>query len=446
MPVVVVVGAQWGDEGKGKIVDLFTESAHAVVRWAGGANAGHTLVVDGKKYVTHLIPSGVLRKRVTCVLGEGMVIDPGTLLDELAAFRQHGFLERDEDLLIAARAHLTMPYHRELDRLREEGPGKIGTTRRGIGPTYESKVARCGIRVGDMFRPARLAQVVERSVSQVGPELEALGGRAPSVAEVVDTVLGYADRFRPFVGDASRFVSDEIRRGRNVMLEGGQGVLLDIDHGTYPYVTSSSTTAAGACAALGLAPRAVSAVVGLVKAYVTRVGLGPFPTELSDETGEQLRQHGAEFGATTGRPRRCGWLDIPALRLAVRISGIEGLAITKLDVLAGLDTVRICTGYELGGRRLDELPLDLDDLAAAQPIYEDHPGWPEVSGHRSATGQVVPASLSKHAQAFVDRVSALVGVPVWVSSVGPGRTETLVHHNPFLDPLKAGRAGQASPR
>ncbi|MEP6655400.1 MAG: adenylosuccinate synthase [Myxococcales bacterium] len=430
MSVVVVVGAQWGDEGKGKIVDLFTESAQTVVRWAGGANAGHTLVVDGKKYVTHLIPSGVLRKNVTCVLGEGMVIDPAILLDEIRTFRQHGFLERDDNLLVAQRAHLTMPYHRELDRLREESPNKIGTTKRGIGPTYESKAARAGIRVGDLLRPARFRQLVERSLAHIGPEIEALGGQRPTAADIIDAILPLAERIRPFAGDASRFVSRQIAQGRNVMFEGGQGVLLDIDHGTYPYVTSSSTTAGGACAALGIAPRSVNAVVGLVKAYVTRVGLGPFPTELDDATGERLRQRGAEFGATTGRPRRCGWLDVPALRLAIRISGIDGLALTKLDVLTGLETVKICTGYELNGEMLDEMPLDLDDLAQARPIYEDHPGWPEVATAGSG-GHFSESSLPANARAFMDRVSRLVGIPIWVASVGPGRTETIVRHNPF---------------
>lgn len=434
MSVVVVVGAQWGDEGKGKIVDLFTESAQAVVRWAGGANAGHTLVVGGKKYVTHLIPSGVLRPGVCCVLGEGMVIDPAVLLDEIKLFRDAGFLKRDEDLLVAARAHLTLPYHRELDRLREESPGKLGTTRRGIGPTYESKSARVGLRVGDLLRPERLLELVERSIAHVKPQIEALGGKAPSARDVAEQTLALAERIRPFIGDASAFVHDQIKRGHNVMLEGGQGVLLDIDHGTYPYVTSSSTTAGGACAALGIGPRSVTAVVGLCKAYVTRVGLGPFPTELEDATGERLRARGAEFGATTGRPRRCGWLDIPALRLAVRISGIEGLALTKLDVLAGLDTVKICVGYELGGRRLDEMPLDLEDLGQVRPIYEEHPGWAEVSAGALAdngTGTVEPSALPANARAFIERVSALIGIPVWVASVGPGRTETIVFHDPF---------------
>ena len=430
MPVVIVVGAQWGDEGKGKIVDLFTESAHAVVRWAGGANAGHTLVVGGKKYVTHLIPSGVLRKGVTCVLGEGMVIDPTVLLDEIQMFRQHGFLENDKDLIIAERAHLTMPYHRELDRLREEGPSKIGTTKRGIGPTYESKVARRGLRVGSLRRPERFRREVEQSIEQIAPEIESLGGKRPVVAEIVESMRVLAERLAPFMGDASRFVHDQIVAGRRVMFEGGQGVLLDIDHGTYPFVTSSSTTAGGACAALGIGPRLVDAVVGLTKAYVTRVGLGPFPTELDNEVGERLRARGAEFGATTGRPRRCGWLDIPALRLAIRLSGIGGLALTKLDVLAGLDKVKICVAYELGGRLLDEMPLDLDDLAAVRPVFEELPGWSDTG---SATGEttLTEAALPPNARAFLDRVSALVKTPVWVASVGPGRLETIIRHDPW---------------
>lgn len=431
MSVVIVVGAQWGDEGKGKIVDLFTQSARAVVRWAGGANAGHTLVVGDKKYVTHLIPSGVLHKGVACVLGEGMVIDPIVLLHEIDTFRQHGFLERDQDLIVAARAHLTLPFHRELDRLREEGPTKIGTTRRGIGPTYESKVARRGLRVGDLLHPARFRQRVEESITAVAPEIEMLGGQRPVAAEVSDAMLALADRIAPFIGDASRFVHDAIRAGDNVMFEGGQGVLLDVDHGTYPYVTSSSTTAGGACAALGIGPRAVDAVVGLTKAYVTRVGLGPFPTELDNAVGERLRKRGAEFGATTGRPRRCGWLDIPALRLAVRLSGIEGLALTKLDVLAGLDVVKVCVAYELGGVRLEEMPLDLDDLAGVRPIYEDLPGWTEVE-RASAAPTLPEAALPANAHAFIDRVAELVQTPVWVASVGPGRSETIVRHDPFV--------------
>ena len=422
MAVVVVVGAQWGDEGKGKIVDLLTEKAQVVVRWAGGANAGHTLVVDGKKYVTHLIPSGILRPGLTCVLGEGMVVDPGVLLEEIRTFRGHGFLAADADLVVAERAHLTMPYHKEIDRLREEGPGKhkIGTTKRGIGPTYESKSARLGIRVGDLLRPKRFRELLERTCAEAAPVLERLGGAAPNVEQIADSYLAFGAELSPFIRDASRFVYDAIRAKKNVMFEGAQGILLDVDHGTYPFVTSSSTTAGGACAACGIGPTSIDAVMGIAKAYATRVGAGPFPTELHDATGETLRKRGNEFGSTTGRPRRCGWLDVPALRLAIRLSGIGGLGLTKLDVLAGLPSVKLCTGYRLNGRVVDEMPLDADDLAGAEPIYEEMPGWPE--------GEDVPPAAAR----FVERISALAGIPIWVTSVGPGRAQTLVARNPFV--------------
>jgi adenylosuccinate synthase len=422
MAVVVVVGAQWGDEGKGKIVDLLTEKTQVVVRWAGGANAGHTLVVDGQKYVTHLIPSGILRKGTTCVLGEGMVVDPAVLLDEIKTFRGHGFLGADQDLVIAERAHVTMPYHKEIDRLREEGPGKvkIGTTQRGIGPTYESKAARMGIRVGDLVRPQRFRELLDRYVADAGSTLELLGGRRPQVSEIADAYLAYGAELRPFIRDASRFVNDAIRAGQNLMFEGAQGVLLDLDHGTYPFVTSSSTTAGGACAALGVGPTSIDAVMGIAKAYATRVGGGPFPTELHDATGELLRKRGNEFGSTTGRPRRCGWLDIPALRLAIRLSGIQGLGLTKLDVLASVGPVKLCVAYRLEGRLLDEMPLDADDLQAAEPIYEELPGWAE--------GEDIPPAAAR----FVERISTLAGIPIWVTSVGPARGQTIVARNPFM--------------
>jgi adenylosuccinate synthase len=427
MAVVVVVGAQWGDEGKGKIVDLLTEKAQVVVRWAGGANAGHTLVVDGKKYVTHLIPSGVLRPGIANVLGEGMVVDPAMLLEEIRTFREHGLLASAGELIVAERAHLTMPYHKEIDRLREDGPTaasgkhKIGTTKRGIGPTYESKAARTGIRVGDLLRPKRFRELLERTIAEAAPALERLGGARPDEAEFAQAYLAHGEELRPFIRDASRFVSDAVRAKKNVMFEGAQGVLLDVDHGTYPFVTSSSTTAGGACAACGIGPTSIDSVMGIAKAYATRVGGGPFPTELHDATGDALRKRGNEFGSTTGRPRRCGWLDLPALRLAVRLSGIEGIGLTKLDVLAGLPTVKLCTGYRLGGRVLDEMPLDADDLEIAEPVYEELPGWPETPG------EDVPPAAAR----FVERISTLAGIPIWVTSVGPGRAQTVVAKNPF---------------
>jgi adenylosuccinate synthase len=423
MAVVIVVGAQWGDEGKGKIVDLLTERARLVVRWAGGANAGHTLVVDGKKYVTRLIPSGVLRAGVTCVLGEGMVVDPLVLCEEVRTFRGQGFLKREEDLVVAARAHLTLPHHREIDRLRDErpGPGNLGTTRKGIGPTYESKAARIGLRVGDLFSPDRFKALLARQLEALTPTLLALGGRAPDADEVAAHYLGLAEEIRPYVGDASRFVHDAIARADNVMFEGAQGTLLDVDHGTYPFVTSSSTTAGGACASLGIGPTTIDSVMGIAKGYATRVGAGPFRTELLDATGDLLRNRGNEFGSVTGRPRRCGWLDIPALRLAIRISGIGGLALTKLDVMAGLPEVKLCTGYRLGGRTLDEMPIDADDLAAAEPVYEALDGWPDAPSTNP------PAAAAR----FVARVAELVRIPIWATSWGPGRAQTILEHNPF---------------
>ena len=429
MPVAVVVGAQWGDEGKGKVVDLLTERAQVVARWGGGANAGHTIVVDGKKHVTHLMPSGVLRRGVTCVLGEGMVIDPRTLIDEIRDFRGQGLLASDGDLVIAARAHLTCPYHREIDRLREERPGAIGTTKRGIGPSYESKASRSGVRVEDLLRPDRFRRNLARNVQSLAPTLRELGALPPDVESIAAEYLAIGEEIRPFVRDASRFLHEQIRAGRNVLLEGAQGVLLDIDHGTYPFVSSSSTTAGGACAGLGIAPRDIGTVVGIVKAYATRVGLGPFPTELSDDIGARLRDVGAEFGATTGRPRRCGWLDIPALRLAARISGIDALALTKLDVLDGLDEVKLCIGYRLGSRTLDEMPLDVDDLAAATPIYETHPGWAvRPPGAAPFTSE---RQLPEAAQRYVARVTELLGLPLALISLGPARRETILKLDPF---------------
>ena len=421
MSVVIVVGAQWGDEGKGKIVDLLTEKARLVVRWAGGANAGHTLVVDGKKYVTRLIPSGVLRSGVTCVLGEAMVVDPTVLCEEIRTFRAQGFLRREEDLVVAARAHLTLPHHREIDRLRDERPGNLGTTRKGIGPTYESKAARIGLRVGDLYRPDRFRALLARQIEALGPTLLALGGTPPDAEEVARHYLGLADEIRPYVRDASRFVHEAITRGDNVLFEGAQGMLLDVDHGTYPYVTSSSTTAGGACASLGIGPTVIDSVLGIAKGYATRVGAGPFPTELNDATGDLLRNRGHEFGSVTGRPRRCGWLDIPALRLAVRISGISGLALTKLDVMAGLPRIKICTGYRFGGATLEEMPVDAEDLAASQPIYEELEGWPDAPS----------ANVPDAAARFVRRVSELVRIPIWATSWGPGRAQTILEHDPF---------------
>ncbi|HEY0192509.1 MAG TPA: adenylosuccinate synthase [Kofleriaceae bacterium] len=433
MSVVVVVGAQWGDEGKGKVVDLFTERAEIVVRYGGGANAGHTLVIEGKKLVTHLVPSGVCHPGKSCVLGDGMVIDPHTLLEELAECQARGLLMQHE-LLVGLGAHVILPYHKLLDGLREDRgatKGKaIGTTRRGIGPAYEAKAARKGVRVRDLMKPARLRELVHANLDEMVPLISHLGGTPPS-AEVVERwitdALAAGEQLRPHTGDASRHVARAINAGQHVLFEGAQGCLLDLDHGTYPYVTSSSTIAAGACQSAGLGPTAIDAVVGITKAYATRVGAGPFPTELHGEAGERLRQAGGEFGATTGRPRRCGWLDLPALRMGARLSGMTSLALTKLDVLAGLPEVSVCVAYKVDGKELDEPPIDPDDIARAEPVYANFPGWGTL-GSREVRGV---EDLPGTARAYVETIERMAGVPFCLISVGPDRMETIRLSDPF---------------
>jgi adenylosuccinate synthase len=427
MANVVIVGAQWGDEGKGKVVDLYTEFADVVVRFGGGANAGHTLVVDGQKLVTHLIPSGVLRGRgKRCVLGDGMVIDPKTLLEEIGELKAKGLLSDDKDLLVSRFAHVILPLHREIDGLREQGKSAIGTTKRGIGPAYEAKMGRRGVRMADLLEANRLRPLVEHNLDESGPWMKALGAKLPDVAAVVDEYLTYGERLRRYFGDASRLVYDEIKRGRHVLFEGAQGALLDVDHGTYPFVTSSSTIAGGACTSCGIGPTAITSVIGIAKAYSTRVGGGPFPTELTDELGAKLREAGAEFGATTGRPRRCGWLDVAGLRLAARWNGLGGIALTKLDVLRGMGKIKVCVGYTVDGEARDELPTDPGEIARAQPVYEELDGWDDDTRDVRDVD-----ALPKAAQKYVRRIEELVGVDVSLISVGPGRAETIMIKNPF---------------
>jgi adenylosuccinate synthase len=432
MSVVIVVGAQWGDEGKGKVVDLFTERADIVVRYGGGANAGHTLVIDGQKLVTHLVPSGVCHPGKSCVLGDGMVIDPHVLLEEIALCQGRGLLMRGE-LLVGLGAHVILPYHKLIDGLREDHGARtgkaIGTTRRGIGPAYEAKAARKGVRVRDLFKPARLRELVAANLDELMPLIAHLGGTPPSAAEVdrwIDDAAAAGRALATHTGDASRHVAHAIARGQHVLFEGAQGCLLDLDHGTYPYVTSSSTIAAGACQSAGIGPTAVRAVVGITKAYATRVGEGPFPTELHGDEGNRLRVAGGEFGATTGRPRRCGWLDVPALRMGARLSGMTSLALTKLDVLAGLPEVSVCVAYRLDGKELDEPPIDLDDIARAEPVYAKFPGWGPLP---SAPGGV--ADLPAPARAYVETIERMAGVSFCLVSVGPDRSETLRLRDPF---------------
>jgi adenylosuccinate synthase len=425
MANVVVVGAQWGDEGKGKVVDLLTEFADVVVRFGGGPNAGHTLIVDGHRVVLHLLPSGILRPHKRCILGEGMVVDPAELLDELRTLQERGLCGGETDLLVSERAHLILPHHKALDEARERGAEALGTTRRGIGPAYEDKYGRRGVRVGDLLRPERFRERARASQEEGNRRLVA-AGCATLPESVLEDYLRFGDLIARYVTDASRAVSDEISRGRSVLFEGAQGALLDVDHGTYPYVTSSSTIAGGACTGTGVGPTQIHAVVGVCKAYSTRVGGGPFPTELDAEAGAKLREAGAEFGATTGRPRRCGWLDGAALRMASRVNGMTGLAVTKLDVLGGAGKVKVCVGYRVDGKPRDEIPLDPDEIRRAEPVYEALDGWGEET-QRMRHLDELPAS----ARRYLRRMEALASVPLHIISLGPERGETIVLRNPF---------------
>jgi adenylosuccinate synthase len=431
---VIVVGTQWGDEGKGKIVDLLTEHAQVVVRFQGGNNAGHTLVVGGQKTVLHLIPSGVLHPGKTCVIGNGCVIDPTVLMKEIDGLRSRGFLQDSAQMMISEHAHVICPWHKHLDALREKsrGGGAIGTTGRGIGPAYEDKVARRGIRVRDLLDGDRLRRRIKERLPDALEEISRLARASKTDEPLLDAeaiaseLLVLGNRLKEFVGDASLFLSEHVRKGTRIMFEGAQGTLLDVDHGTYPYVTSSNTVAGNAAVGSGLGPTAIDKVMGITKAYTTRVGGGPFPTELTDATGERLRKIGDEFGATTGRPRRCGWLDTVVLRYATRVNGLWGLALTKMDVLSGLDTLKICTAYELDGQRLTEMPGDLEDLSRVTPVYEELPGWEQpLAGARTVDD--LPAA----AQRYVRRIEEIVGIPVVCISVGAERGETIVLQNPF---------------
>jgi adenylosuccinate synthase len=429
MPNVVVVGAQWGDEGKGKIVDLLTSHADVVVRFQGGNNAGHTLVVGGEKTVLHLIPAGILHAGKSCVIGNGVVIDPTVFVMEVDRLKQKGFLVDDGQLVLSLDAHVIMPWHKQIDLAREAaaGEGKIGTTGRGIGPTYEDKVARRGLRVRDLLDEARLARRVRDRVPAAREELVRLGA-TPDLDEAA-IVRAYAElgrRLERYAADVSIWLHRALKAGKSLLFEGAQGTMLDVDHGTYPFVTSSNTVAGNAVVGCGLGPRAVDYVLGITKAYSTRVGGGPYPTELKDETGERLRKVGGEFGATTGRPRRTGWLDMLALRFAARVNGLDGLAITKLDVLTGFEKLKIAVAYKVGGRTLEEMPSDPEVLERCEPVYEELPGWSEkVDGLRSLD------AFPRQAQAYVRRVEQLSGVKVAGLSVGADRGETILVENPF---------------
>ncbi len=432
MANVVVVGTQWGDEGKGKIVDLYAEHADVIVRFHGGNNAGHTLVVKGQQTILHLVPSGILHPGKTCMIGNGVVVDPAVVLEELDGLRSRGLLPASTRFLVSEKAHVIMPYHRRIDVAREShGLGKkIGTTGRGIGPAYEDKIARVGIRMCDLLDEETFREKLNRNVEEKNFYLTKLFAEEPlDSGAIFQEYRAYAERLRPYVADCSLMLQREIDKRKRILFEGAQGSHLDIDHGTFPYVTSSNTVAGNACCGAGVGPSAIQSVVGICKAYTTRVGEGPFLTELTDETGVRLQQVGQEFGATTGRKRRCGWLDMVLVRHAVRVSGITGIALTKLDVLTGIEKLKICTGYRTGAEEFSEsVPANLKLLGRCQPVYEELDGWTEdIRGTRRIE------DLPRNTRRYIERLEELAGARMVLVSVGPDRDATIVTKDPFAD-------------
>lgn len=429
MSNIVIVGTQWGDEGKGKIVDLLAEYADIVVRFQGGNNAGHTMVVDGKQFISHLVPSGILQKK-KCIIGNGLVVDPEVLIEELDKLKTMGINAGPDELMISEKAHVIMPYHKNIDLAREKKKGdkKIGTTGRGIGPAYEDKATRMGIRFVELIDPEVFKEKVTTILEEKNFYLKNYFSAETLDPEVIiEQYTQYAQRLTGHVTNISVAINEAIKDGKQVLFEGAQGTHLDIDHGTYPFVTSSNTIAGNACNGAGVGPKEISGVIGIVKAYTTRVGRGPFPTELLDETGDTIQKKGAEFGATTGRKRRCGWLDTVILQNAVRLNGLTDIAITKLDVLGGLKSLNICTGYEFEGSILKDFPASLKVLAACKTIYETLPGWTEdISSIRKIE------DLPENARNYLNRIEELIETPIDIVSVGPGREETIVIKNPFL--------------
>lgn len=429
MSNVAIIGAQWGDEGKGKVVDLFTCDADIIVRFQGGNNAGHTLVVNGKKTVLHLVPSGALHPNKLCVIGNGVVVDPEILIDEIDALKAEGHLLDDSSLRISEEGHLIMPYHKAIDLARERlrGKGKIGTTGRGIGPAYEDKVARVGIRFIDLLEEDTFREKLRHNIEEKNIYLKAiLKEKTLDFDEIHDGYAGYRERLKPHIANTSLLLDREMRAGKKVMFEGAQGTLLDVDHGTYPYVTSSNTSAGGACTGSGVGPQHIHYVIGISKAYTTRVGSGPFVTELFGAEGETLKREGVEFGATTGRARRCGWFDAVGVRHAVRVNGITGIALTKLDVLTGFEKIPICTGYRFAGQVYDEFPASSKVLENAEPVLEEMEGWSQAI---TAVRQF--SELPVAAQRYVQRIEKVLDTEIILVSVGPGREQTILLRNPF---------------
>ncbi len=426
MANIVIVGAQWGDEGKGKIVDLLTRYADIVVRFQGGNNAGHTIVLKGEKFVFHLIPSGILYENKQCVIGNGVVVDPAVLIEEVNELKKRGYLKDDSQLMVSEEAHLILPYHRRIDIARDR-VFKIGTTGRGIGPAYEDKVARYGIRVVDLMDEEVFRKKLKTNLLQKNAYLsEVLKEEGFELSEIFDEFLRFKKQLEKYVRNTSLILYDEIQKGKHILFEGAQGALLDLDHGTYPYVTASNTVAGNACAGSGIGPTMIDSVIGVAKAYTTRVGEGPFPTELKDQVGERIREKGGEYGATTGRPRRCGWFDAVVVNHAIRINGIQEVAITKLDVLNDFDKVKICVGYRVNGKVLHHVPSNLKILESSEPIYEELDGWrKEVKGTKKIS------ELPVQAQRYLKRIEELTHAKIAMVSVGSERNETIEVKNPF---------------
>lgn len=424
MSVTIVLGAQWGDEGKAKIVDYLTTGASVVVRYQGGANAGHTIKVGDLEFVFHLIPAGIVHPDKTCVIGNGVVLEPAALFQEIDELYEKG-INTEGRLFISERTHIVMPYHKAIEKASEKksGAGAIGTTLRGIGPAYYDKINRStGIRVMDAVNSDVLATRVRANLAEKNEILTKVYGAEPlDEAPIIEEYVAYGERMKSLVVDTSVYLNEAIEAGKGILFEGSQGTLLDVDHGSYPYVTSSNTTAGGACTGAGIGPTRVDKVVGVVKAYTTRVGNGPFPTELLDETGNRIRDIGHEYGATTGRPRRCGWLDLVIVRMAVRINGLSSIAVTRLDILDTFEEIKICTNYLRHGERVDHFPGDLNVLAECEPVYETLPGW-----QTDTTGARDFSDLPENAQRYLDRIAELSGVPYSIVSVGPDREETIV--------------------
>ncbi len=420
MPVQIILGAQWGDEGKGKVVDMLAEQADVVARYQGGANAGHTVCIGDKQYVLHLLPSGMFHESCTCVIGNGVVIDPAALMGEIAQLEAAGIRVKGR-LLISHNAHLIMPYHKQLDVIREQTSARIGTTGRGIGPAYIDKFMRAGIRIVDLLDRDTLARKLKANIEEKNQILTKVHGATKiDVDAIITEYQEFDQKIDEYITDTSLYLFQVLRDGKRVIAEGAQGALLDVDHGTYPFVTSSNPTSGGACTGLGIPPTAVSEVIGVAKAYCTRVGDGPVPTELNDATGTRLREAGHEFGATTGRPRRCGWYDAVAMQYSTRINGISRLVVTKLDVLDGFDEVRMCTGYEVAGKRLRSFPTDVRTLDQVRPLYESFEGW-----KTPVTGATAYEELPRQAKTYLTALARYTGAPLWLVSVGPRRDQSL---------------------